>query len=749
MVWSRIRGKSFDQLQQSVGARLRALVDPVMESAKFRMGGWMFRPGRGCPSVSSDPQQLRAILRQGNRPRYLFDGQALSGILAHYGDPRHAAERAEVVARADRLVTGIHADYVPLATVPQVPFPSWHLDLTTGAEWPVVWYRNIDYSSDQRIGEIRHLWDLHRQLQLPALAQAWLLTRHRPYLEHLMGLYYDWWSHNPVGYGIAWIGPQIQEHAIRNLQWISCLFMLLHDDEVPTVFIADLLQGIELQSRCLDWYYDPEKIFSHNHLVSESLGLWLAGLLFPELEGASDWVARGEKGLQRSLHEQLSEEGVHNEWTTNYHCMVLECAILARCIAEVNGIQSFHRLDDRLLGAARFAASMTMPDGRIPYVGDADDAIIYAWAANPQETRYRYAATLAVFYGDPDLKRLAGRFHLDALWLTGPQAVAKWEDLAVEEQDEDFAGYHCLNGVVYRKRGGTWLYFHGGPAKVDPRISGHLHGDCNSILCWMNGHEILVDPGTWLYNGSMEQRYQMRSTISHNTACIDYSDQAEFRKLRFHVTELPRIEKCLWAVGNPLLVVGRTRSRAGDHLRALLVKGDRLIVVDELRGRGESAVASFIVAPNGLHDSGLHLLSVHPTGTMQQVETSERAWAGGRSRRYGVMDEARRVETQVGRDGDGVFRMRHMLAPAGMEPPILHRCEDVPVAAWEFADGVLMEPGARVQWRGRTFHNDCGTFAWVDGDHLTIPSRGGLEGKRLWNKGHEEVWLRADGMVDR
>jgi hypothetical protein len=712
-ILQKLMSKSWHELANAAVERWKRKILPLRERVAFQTQSGAFQPGHHVKGYPGDAAAVRRILLQPNRPSYMVRPEDHPSMLTALKQ-NHPSETSELLARAERLLAGDFSEFCPLATEPQLPFPRWHHDLTTGAVWPLRWARSIDYSSDKRPGEIRHLWDLHRQLFLPALAQAWLVSRDRRFLERLAALYYNWWRCNPLGRGIAWIGPQIQEHAIRNVQWIACLELLLPDEDVPAGLLADLLQGICLQTQVLDWHYKDDKPVSHNHLVSESLGLWMPGLLYPSLPRAARWRQRGGTGLRRALDLQFGADGLQKEWTTNYHCFVLESALLARCLCAANGDPLLDGLDERLALAARFAARATQPDGRIPYLGDADDALVYLWSARPHENRRRYAASLALILDQPELAREAGQLPAESLWLCGAHVPERWQALQERAHSiSDVSVHPGLNTVIQRDEArGDWLLFQGGPSTIEARVgASHLHADRNSVLLWLDGQEVLVDPGTWLYNGSAEARHHLRATRSHNTASLEGRDQCDLAQGRFAVADLPTTEALLWA-DSPLLAVGSTTSRAGRHVRQVAWQWRTLFLLDEVEGQGHWAEASFITPPLTTSNSW-HLWALDEKGDVLPVQEGQQPWAGGRSRRYGVLEPARRLESRSEqRNEAGVFVLRHILLPANLPLPARLPAEGRQALALAFPTGLLAEPGWRGSWNGRGLENATGRLLW-------------------------------------
>ena len=78
--------------------------------------------------------------------------------------------------------------------------------------------------------------------------------------------------------------------------------------------------------------------------------------------------------------------------------------------------------------------------------------------------------------------------------------------------------------TVIRKQNMVLSLDHG-PLGMAP-LYGHGHADALSVTLSYNGTPILIDPGTYRYNGVPEWRRYFKSTRAHNTVTIDGMDQA-------------------------------------------------------------------------------------------------------------------------------------------------------------------------------------------------------------------------------
>src|ERR1035438_5975107 len=121
----------------------------------------------------------------------------------------------------------------------------------------------------------------------------------------------------------------------------------------------------------------------------------------------------------------------------------------------------------------------------------------------------------------------------------------------------------------------------------------HAHADALSVTLFSRGRELLVDPGTFVYNGAPEWRSYFRSTRAHNTVGIDGRDQAEQRGTFHWKTELTAQAAMEFTLPGADYVEGehggyRRMPHGVIHRRRLLyVPPESWIVVDDFRGSGE------------------------------------------------------------------------------------------------------------------------------------------------------------------
>lgn len=220
-----------------------------------------------------------------------------------------------------------------------------------------------------------------------------------------------------------------------------------------------------------------------NHTICESVGLVFAGAIFRDCQDGRAWLRKGIELLEQELCHQILEDGGPVEQSLAYHRFVLDLYWLALDFLEKNGLHDCRAWRPRLLAGEEFLRAFQDDQGKAPSIGDSDDGHAVAPGISPAR---------------PSVQAAKPGYQ------TFPQA-----------------GY-----TVIRGRRGLIFTFDHGPLGMPP-LYGHGHADALSITLSVNGKAMLVDPGTYRYNGVPEWRRYFKSTRAHNTVTVDGLDQAE------------------------------------------------------------------------------------------------------------------------------------------------------------------------------------------------------------------------------
>jgi hypothetical protein len=294
-----------------------------------------------------------------------------------------------------------------------------------------------------------------------------------------------------------------------------------------------------------------------------------------------------------------------------------------------------------------FSMLLSQPDGKTPSLGGADDGKPIRMEHLPFWDFRPYQAMGAVLFNRADFKRLAGRFHEDALWLLGLPGLSAFE--AIESHTPTDTSTWLASSGYYVMRSdwseaGDYVCFDCGEQAAGMRPdavpnSMHGHADCLSVIAWLHGRRVLVDSGFYAYNCGGAWEAHFRETAAHSTAKVDGRDQStHIRSMAWthSYRAMPEAwnpqDQHAWAVGSH---DGYARGPNGVvHRRAVWLRPDScLLIYDEFVGTGRHELTvNYQFAPGTLVNVGTGgaLFDAARTGPRRRVDRAEpRSSAGG------------------------------------------------------------------------------------------------------------------------
>lgn len=386
----------------------------------------------------------------------------------------------------------------------------WRRDYVRGIETGLSYFRRIPYLDAARAGDHKFIWELNRHQHLVLLAQAWVLTERRDFLEEISRQLESWWEQNPFVRGMNWTSAL--EVAYRAISWIWIWH--LAGKSLPEPCADRLLNelyrhGVFLENN-LSVYFSP-----NTHLLGEAVALHAIGALFPDWPKAGKWRALGGQIVAEQMQKQVRSDGTHFEQSSAYHIYALDLFLFH---ALLEPPERGYR--DSLRRMADYLRAISASDGTIPFLGDDDGGRFFHPYGSPRRFGAATLATCTVFFGMDDWPCAAADLHEQAAWWCGEKAFAPRPGHPAHAQPKLFpdAGIAVLSTM---------------PAQVivDTRgfgsaNAGHSHADALHLVCRVGDRDILIDPGTYTYVGEPEWRTKFRGTAFHNTIRIDGLDQA-------------------------------------------------------------------------------------------------------------------------------------------------------------------------------------------------------------------------------
>jgi hypothetical protein len=114
-----------------------------------------------------------------------------------------------------------------------------------------------------------------------------------------------------------------------------------------------------------------------NHLISEAVGLWTAGTLYPELREAPVWQNLGAHLLHEAVLDQITPEGVSQQHSFNYQRMNLHMLLWSLRLGEIHRAPLHEDIRSRAQAALDFISPWVDPmSGHIPNYGSNDGSLI-------------------------------------------------------------------------------------------------------------------------------------------------------------------------------------------------------------------------------------------------------------------------------------------------------------------------------------------------------------------------------------
>jgi hypothetical protein len=485
---------------------------------------WLERSGLagrgGMPSVHGS--SLDRFLDRA--PGRFFEGalsdETLALLVEHWrGAPEAASVAADAILQGRFDLLGHRALFFGDPV-------DWHLDPISGRRAPRVHWSRLDPLDPSAVGDSKVIWELNRHQWLLQLGRAHRLTGDERYAAGCVRYVREWMRANPPGVGINWASSL--EVALRLISWCWALFLLKRSAALSPDLFVQVVGGIEAHASHVERYLS--RYFSPNtHLTGEALGLFYAGVVFPELGRAEGWRELGRRILIEQSERQILPDGVYFEHSTCYQRYTAEIYLHFMILAERNGVAVPDGVRERIRRLLDFLLAIRRPDGSVPQIGDGDAGCLLPLTPRSSDDFRGLFSTAAAVFGRSEYAWAAGGCAPETVWLLGAPGLRAFEGLRPAPPAPAPSRVFACGG--YTVMGSGWdqeahhLIFDAGP--LGCAVSGgHGHADLLSIQCSVFGEPYLVDPGTYCYTPDPDWRDFFRSTAAHSTVLLDGSGQA-------------------------------------------------------------------------------------------------------------------------------------------------------------------------------------------------------------------------------
>ena len=449
----------------------------------------------------------------------LADLAALRARLARLDDvPASAAVRESVRRICEGRLSFLGEAWpVVLAEpnkLPQFPSTFWFHDPITARSWPGASVSSFDIdvrAAGGNIGDVKYVWEPNRLQMLHPLAAVIAANRERDLQEVGFALIASWATANPPYQGVNWKSGI--ELALRVVS--LALFVAAAGPALSAAQRAEIRAVIVAHARYLVAFPSVHSS-ANNHRIAEGLGLFLAGVLLPDLHEARAWFDEGRQILEMETMRQILPDGVGAEQSPTYQAFSMEMVGLAAQLADDLGMPLRADVLERLVRGAAFLSSLSDENGFVPAIGDDDEGRVIA---QPPDREPRYVASIvAAIAGlaegggfsvpahDPHLRDVI--FNSPQQSTAGHSGLRIFAHGGVSIADETLLGRH------------VHLVFDHGSLGLPP-LAAHGHADALAVWLTIDGEPVFIDAGTFRYFSGGDARAALREGLAHNTLAVD------------------------------------------------------------------------------------------------------------------------------------------------------------------------------------------------------------------------------------
>lgn len=496
------------------------LIYRVGYGVKLKLGWWRRRLPAGTWSqfplthfladpILADPDRYASY--RATIP-FFFDSADVPGLNTAFAPQ-------PVVRQADELLAGTlrYFESTPLS----VGFPpSWSRNPLTGREAPTD--RHWSQINDFTLGDIKLIWEASRFAFVYGLVRAYAQTGDERYPAGFWQLLEDWRQHNQPQLGPNWKCGQ--ETTFRVMAWLFGLYAFTNSPATTPERVTMLAQMVAVSGQRIEANVAYALSQRNNHGISEGVGLWTIGLLFPELADSGRWREKGRQILESQARDLIDPDGAFSQHSTNYHRLMLHNYLWAIRLGDLHQQPLSQELRERVRQAGLWLYQLQEAvTGRVPNYGQNDGAYILP-LSNDDSLDYRPVIQAIHYLCTGNRCYQAGPWDETLLWLFGRQPLtAPIQPPSRTDLIAETAGYYTLrsaSGLAFIRCG----QFHHRPGQADM-----LHLDL-----WWRGQNIALDPGTYSYNAPAPWNNPLAQTYYHNTVTVDGQEQ------------MNRVGKFLW-----------------------------------------------------------------------------------------------------------------------------------------------------------------------------------------------------------
>ncbi|AKL93659.1 heparinase II/III-like protein [Clostridium aceticum] len=469
--------------------------------------------------------------------KFYYDETQCNKVLKYYNSNKKV--KAQVLEEAQNILD--HNFNILNATLTHLgEIIHWNKDYKSGFVWENVFYKDIQIIDLYNNADVKVVWELSRFNHLFALGKAYWLTNDKRYYHEFKKEIISWERANPYCMSVNWTCSM--EVAIRAINWIFAYFHFRKIIDIDIDFKNKLNKLLYYHGKFIYCNLENYNALRNNHYIANLVGLLYLGLYFSgnKLKKPDKWIKKAIKDLHREMKTQINEDGTSYETSTNYQRVVAELFLHAYMIGKLNGISFDKGYIIKLKKMHSFLAEITKPNGLTPLLGDIDNGRLLIISKYHNWEKRDFSQMLDVadyFLGTKNSQNITKAASEELIWLSTDKKIEN----EIEENDCKLKQFS--NGGFYLLKN-PWFYVVVRCGELSMKgQGGHSHNDQLSFELNVKGRDIIIDPGSYTYSGSVKLRNFDRSTANHNTISVENFEQNQFSEDIFSMKEETFSEK--------------------------------------------------------------------------------------------------------------------------------------------------------------------------------------------------------------
>ena len=395
----------------------------------------------------------------------------------------------------------------------------WITNPDTGKRYDIKKHWTEVKDLDPVAGDIKYVWEKSRFSFLYTIIRYdkhFAIDCSKQVFDEIL----DWITKNPLN-----CGPNYkcsQEMSLRILNWTFALQYYKNSPALTETVFQKIINSIYWQTKHVAANINFSRIaVRNNHAITETLCMYLIGLLYPSFPESAKWKKSGKAYFEEEIAYQIYEDGSFLQFSMNYHRVAIQLLTWALFLAEKNKEKFTPEVYDRAKKAIYFLYKhQDLKSGQLPNYGANDGALFFKLNSNTYRD-YRPQINALYYAAHHEGRYAAGNWDEDLHWY----GVSN-----ISTINREIDACNCDSPVSRFEKGGFYVlrdehkfaFIRCGSYKDRPSQADNLHLDI-----WADGINLLRDAGSYKYNSSPEDIRYFMGTASHNTLMLGDYDQMQ------------------------------------------------------------------------------------------------------------------------------------------------------------------------------------------------------------------------------